>query len=441
MNTQVSKKLNQNTKVAIIGGGVSGLSLAYFLHLKNVDFVLFERESRLGGNAHTRKIIHNKKAKCVDMAVNDFNPNTYRKLSGMLKETNSLTGQVKVNTTFFSSSNFLFKESELKDNDLIDNINRFKLEAVEVLSNPAFGQYSVKDYFEEKGYSPKFLTQYLYPRIQGLFFCPPEGLNDLPVVFVMNFYTLQGGFKYQQVPSALRYNFKNGASSWIENLVSKIPSDKIIKSESPLIVQSGNGFKIYSTQGEMVADKIVFACHADDLYRNYAEILSEKQGQILSRIKYAKMLSVAHCDINYLPVNKADYSAYNCLVKDASETDKTNYTITYNCNEHQNLSNGGVNSDGEDDYFFVTVNPIQKIEEKYILKDTDGNPLVKEFSRNICDFDLLRSQKELRSHQGRNNVYFVGGYTNGIGLHENCLIQSEKIAAKIHRQSTDNSVI
>ena len=31
-------------KTAIIGGGVSGLSLAYFLQSKNMDFVLFERE-------------------------------------------------------------------------------------------------------------------------------------------------------------------------------------------------------------------------------------------------------------------------------------------------------------------------------------------------------------------------------------------------------------
>ena len=63
-------------KIAIIGGGVSGLSLAHFLHSKNIDFILFERERRLGGNAHTRRVIHNNKKKWVDLAVNDFNPGT-----------------------------------------------------------------------------------------------------------------------------------------------------------------------------------------------------------------------------------------------------------------------------------------------------------------------------------------------------------------------------
>ncbi len=425
--------MNKQFKIAIIGGGVSGLSLAYFLHSKNIDFVLFEREQRLGGNAHTRKVIHNDKEKYVDMAVNDFNPRTYTQLSTLLQQTNSAAGQVNVNTTFFSPSTFLYKESELADAELVENIGRFKQEAMEVLMDKTFRQHSVKEYFEEKGYSPKFLTEYLYPRIQGLFFYPPQGLDCLPVYFVMNFYALQGGFKYKQAPTSTRFNFKNGAGSWIENLVKAIPAEKILRAESPQIVKTENGFKISCSNKDFFVDKLVFACHADDLYNNYAGVLSKKQGRILSRIKYAKMLSVAHCDTTYLPVHKNDFSAYNCLVKDTSGDKNTNYTITYNCNEHQNLSNGGRNSDGDDDYFFVTVNPTRKIEDKYILKDTNGAPLVKEFSRNICDFDLLQSQKQLKSQQGKNNVYFVGGYTDGIGLHENCLSQSARIADIIHK--------
>jgi predicted NAD/FAD-binding protein len=59
--------------------------------------------------------------------------------------------------------------------------------------------------------------------------------------------------------------------------------------------------------------------------------------------------------------------------------------------------------------------------------------LQKEFSRNVCDFELLRAQKRLKFHQGEDNIYFVGGYTNGIGLHENCLNQSLKIAEAIQK--------
>lgn len=420
-------------KVAIIGGGVSGLSLAYYLNSKNIDFVLFEKEKRLGGNACTRNVVHNGKEKYVDMAVNDFNPYRYGRLLDLLGKTNSSTGRVNVNTTFFSPDRFLFKESELEHTNLTADIERFKYEAMEVAGNQQYDQHSVRDYFEEKGYSAEFLSQYLYPRVQGLFFYPPDGIGSLPVQFVMNFYALQAGFNYRSAPASKRFNFKGGAGAWIKNLAKQLPVGKIIIGSSPVILKTTQGFRIKNSCTEVVVDKVVFACHADDLCKGYRHVLTTKQLAILSKVKYAKMVSVAHCDTAYLPVPGKDASAYNCLVRDKSDPN-TNYTITYNCNEHQNLSNGGVNSTGEGDLFFVTVNPTREIASEYILRDESGAPLVKEFSRNICDFDLLQAQKDLQLVQGKNGLYFTGGYTNGIGLHENCLKQSAEIAALLYRE-------
>ncbi len=42
--------------IAIIGGGISGLSVAYFLQKNNIDFVLFEKESKTGGYIQTEII-------------------------------------------------------------------------------------------------------------------------------------------------------------------------------------------------------------------------------------------------------------------------------------------------------------------------------------------------------------------------------------------------
>lgn len=45
-------------RVAIVGGGVTGLATAWHLHVNspNVDVQLFEADSRLGGHAHTINI-------------------------------------------------------------------------------------------------------------------------------------------------------------------------------------------------------------------------------------------------------------------------------------------------------------------------------------------------------------------------------------------------
>ena len=114
--------------------------------------------------------------------------------------------------------------SELKNGELGAEIRRFQYEACEVLRDRQYRRYSVKEYFEEKGYSDRFLQQYLYPRIQGLFFYPPGGVSALPVQFVMNFYALQGGYKQGSAPAAVRFNFKGGAGAWIANLARQIPA-------------------------------------------------------------------------------------------------------------------------------------------------------------------------------------------------------------------------
>ncbi len=418
-------------KIAIIGGGVSGLSLAHDLHLKKIDFRLFEKENSLGGNVHTRKTIHNSKEKYVDLGVNDFNPLTYSRLSKLMIKTRSLSGRVKMNTTFFTSDNYLFNEKNPNDPELAENIKRFRLEAAEVLVNKQYEHYSVEHYFKEKGYAERFLTQYLYPRIQGLFFYPPEGILALPITFVMQFYALQCGFEFQKTPVNIRSNFKGGASTWINNLVKTIPPYKIFKGNSPSITKTKAGYTLCSSGVKFEADIVVFACHADDLYTQYKDILSKKQGEILSTISYANMISVAHCDESYLPVSSHQYSAYNCFVKNTAGSGHTDYTITYNCNAHQNLENNEDEMPSGDDFFFVTVNPIKPIEEHFILKDEQGKNLIKKFRRNICDFKLLDAQAKLKLEQGKNRLYFVGGYTQGIGLHENCLRQSAFIANRI----------
>ncbi len=418
-------------KIAIIGGGVSGLSLAHDLHLKKIDFMLFEKENQLGGNVQTRKTIHNSKEKYVDLGVNDFNPLTYSRLGELLAKTKSLTGRVNMNTTFFTTDKFLFYEKNPNDAELTENIKRFRLEAAEVLINKRYARYSVEQYFKEKCYTERFLTQYLYPRIQGLFFYPPQGILELPITFVMQFYSLQCGFEFQKTPVNIRSNFKGGASTWINNLVKTIPPNKIFKGNSPSITKTENGYIICSSDVKYKADIVVFACHADDVYAQFKDLLSKKQSEILSTISYATMISIAHCDESYLPVSSHHYSAYNCFVKNEASSSHSDYTITYNCNAHQNLENNEDELPSDNDNFFVTVNPIKPIEEHLILKDEHGVNLIKKFRRNICDFKLLEAQVKLKAEQGKNSLYFAGGYTQGIGLHENCLRQSSLIADMI----------
>ena len=45
-----------STSVAVIGGGISGLTAAYQLHQQETPFVLLEKSDRLGGLIFTEQI-------------------------------------------------------------------------------------------------------------------------------------------------------------------------------------------------------------------------------------------------------------------------------------------------------------------------------------------------------------------------------------------------
>ncbi|MCC6811475.1 MAG: FAD-dependent oxidoreductase [Deltaproteobacteria bacterium] len=69
-------------RIAIIGGGVAGLTAAYLLH-RRYDVALFERQSRLGGNAYT---LHTDDGHSVDIAVAAFGRAGYKQFYRLLDE-------------------------------------------------------------------------------------------------------------------------------------------------------------------------------------------------------------------------------------------------------------------------------------------------------------------------------------------------------------------
>ena len=93
-------------RVAIIGGGVSGLSLAYYLQklggkaAQQIEITLFERKATLGGNAETVWVdLGNRRQpgkpespyrRWADLGVNDVNLATYHRLRTVLSEIGEL---------------------------------------------------------------------------------------------------------------------------------------------------------------------------------------------------------------------------------------------------------------------------------------------------------------------------------------------------------------
>ena len=71
-----------NQKIAIIGGGIAGLTAAYLLHEK-YDITLFEKSMRIGGNAYT---LTTQDGEEVDIAAAAFGKHSYKNFFRLLSK-------------------------------------------------------------------------------------------------------------------------------------------------------------------------------------------------------------------------------------------------------------------------------------------------------------------------------------------------------------------
>ena len=71
--------------IAIIGGGIAGNTLAYYLH-KQHQITLYEANDYLGGHTHTHQIYIAGETHAVDTGFIVFNDKTYPEFERMLKE-------------------------------------------------------------------------------------------------------------------------------------------------------------------------------------------------------------------------------------------------------------------------------------------------------------------------------------------------------------------
>ena len=265
--------------IAIIGGGISGLSVAYTL-IKNGDFsgeiTVFEARPTLGGNADTADVILGKdfRGECTtdferkaDLGVNDVNITVYDRLRNAMADIgyfelgsneNNLR-KLEDTVCFFTGDGqeIWTKDQELIDTDGVVDL-RFSLQnedhedlrnaeaefmriAAEEDFNPDHEQPDKNDYWNlsARGYveyfrthrishvggayvpfSPEMLDRvvrlFLMPRIAAMYFAPDQGPDAAPFRGVMSYYRLQEGYG-TDVSSDRRY-FRRGSQDWINHL-------------------------------------------------------------------------------------------------------------------------------------------------------------------------------------------------------------------------------
>lgn len=392
-------------KVAVIGSGISGNTLAYLLN-KNHDVTLYEKEKRIGGHSHTHSIVINNRMINVDTGFIVFNKKTYPLFTSLLDNLGVKYENSNMSFSVFSkknnfeyngtSLNSLFSQRKnilnFKFIRMIFEILRFNKEAIKLKSKTIL----LNQYLKKNNYSEYFCDNYILPMGAAIWSSDIKTILNFPAHFFISFFKNHGMLSINDRPQWL--TIKGGSQEYVKKLTSYFKNNIRLNSKIKSVVRNKDYIEIEDNQSKEKYDYVFFACHSNEVL----EILEKpttNEVEILKALPYQQNNVILHTDSNVMPKNKLSWAAWNYNIDSQKESP---VTLTYNMNILQNIKS-------KDD-LLVTLNPKNPIPKEKIIKKLEyGHP---KFSK-----ESIFAQKNNKKISGKNRSFYAGAYW-GKGFHE-----------------------
>ncbi|CAA7012947.1 unnamed protein product [Microthlaspi erraticum] len=408
-------------RVAVIGGGISGLGSAYVLAGEDgiEEVVLFEKEESLGGHAKTMRF----DGVDLDLGFIVFNPVTYPNMMEFFK---NLGVDMEVSDLSFSVSldngkgyewgsrnglsSFLAQKSNVLNPHfwqiLSDNV-KFKKDLEKYIEklehNPDTDRNeTLGEFLKSHGYSDLFQKAYLVPACSSVWLCPSDDVLNFPAYSVLSFFGNHDllqlfGRPHWLTVAGRSQTYVAKARAELEKRGCKIRTSCSVQS----VATSEDGHVTVTTEdgSQEVFDRCVLAVHATDALRLLGGQVTHDETRVLGAFQYANSDLYLHRDTDLMPLNHSAWSAWN--FKTSSENKSS---LTYWLNIIQNLGE-------EHDPFFLTFNP-EVAPKKILHKWTTGHLLP--------SVSALKGSTDLNKIQGKRGLWFCGAY-QGYGFHEDGL--------------------
>ena len=404
-------------RIAVIGGGISGLSSAWLLSQNN-DVILYEREGRLGGHSNTVDVQTTDGKISIDTGFIVFNQWTYPNLVALFDHLKVPT--LSTDMSFgVSADDGRFEYSGGTLTGLVGQfsnifnprfwrmlreINRFYSTAPEKLLRGEFEGKTLGDVLEAGKYSDAFQRDHLLPMAAAIWSGTVEGMRDYPAASFARFFVNHGLFNYTDRPQWR--TVMGGSRNYVEKISQAFESRTGAGVRK--VERTANGVEITDMSGHKdTFDRIVMATHADNTLSMLSDA-DDMERQLLSPFKYQKNLAVLHNDIKLMPKRRRVWSSWNYLARpsqDASLSKDMSVCVTYWMNNLQHLD--------ERHPLFVTLNPVQPPDPECVFKSF-------EYDHPLFDNNTDKAQQELWQLQGHRNTWYCGSYF-GAGFHEDGL--------------------
>jgi len=395
-------------KIAIIGTGISGLTVAYLLH-KDFDLTLYEANTYVGGHTNTVDI-DLPEGRYVDTGFIVFNEVTYPNFCRILRrlgvdfQPTKMTFSVKCEKTgleysphnlnaFFAQRRNLLSPSFWR---VIIEIFRLRSRFDSIL-NQENASTPLVPYLREQGFSARFIELFIVPLGASLWSTDPESFENFPLETFVRFFK-NHGFLHIRNPFEWQV-IRGGSRRYVEKMTQGF-ADRI-RTDTPAtgIQRFNDRVEVTDRSGASASfDYVILAMHSDQALAVLKDPTPAER-DILGAIPYRENDTVLHTDSGILPERRSIWSSWNYLI---TKEKQNRASLTYDMNILQNLK--------ASKEFCVTLNRTEAIDPERIKG---------RFAYDHPQFTPRSPEVQLRHSEisGMNRTHYCGAYW-GYGFHE-----------------------
>jgi predicted NAD/FAD-binding protein len=407
-------------RIAIVGAGISGLSVAHLLHRRH-DITVFEASDYAGGHTNTVRVDTPNQTHDVDTGFIVFNDRNYPNFERLLRRL-GVAWQPSSMSFSVSDPQGHFEYSSRSPNGLfatrrhlvtpwfhrmVLDLARFNRAAGRLLAGSA--DPSLGDWLETLRLSRPFVERLIVPQVSAVWSADPRRRWSFPARFLAEFFDNHGMLSLTGRPHWR--TVRGGSARYVEALTRPLTGRIRLSTPVQAIARHPDHVSVKAQGSEAERfDEVVLATHSDQALSLLADP-TEAEHAILGAIPYQANEAVLHTDSRLLPRRRRAWASWNYhLLGDFPDR----AAVTYDMNRLQSLR--------AERQFCVTLNRSEAIDPSQVIRTIS-------YAHPVFSQAGVRAQQRVDEISGRNRTSYCGAYW-GWGFHEDGVVSGLRVAQR-----------